>query len=338
MQAPGFWWTPPDRPALAARLLLPASALWAFGVRLRALGARSHRPGVPTICVGNLTAGGAGKTPMVAYLVERLAAHQPHVVLKGHGGRLGRGAPHRVAPEDDGPADVGDEALLHASLAPTWVARDRAAGLGAAERAGAGVLLLDDGMQNPHLDPHLRIAMIDAGQGFGNGRLMPAGPLREPVTSGLARVDLTVLVGPAKARAACRAAWPVLDEMQRDGRLMEAALRPLETGLPLDGAPVIAFAGIGRPEKFFETLRAMGADLQLAEAFPDHHIYADAVLDRLLRRARAVGALVVTTEKDAVRLPPRFRAEVMALPVRLTPEDAAPLEHLLTEHWATDAS
>ncbi|MEM7497932.1 MAG: tetraacyldisaccharide 4'-kinase [Pseudomonadota bacterium] len=329
MQAPGFWWTPPDRPALCARLLWPLSLAWALGARLRALRAHPYRPGVPTICVGNLTAGGAGKTPMVAYLAARLAARAPHVVLKGHGGRLGREAPHRVRLEMDGPVDVGDEALLHAAAASTWVARDRAAGLRAAEGAGAGLLLLDDGLQNPHLAPTVRIVMVDAGQGFGNGRLIPAGPLREAVGPGLARADLAALVGPPPQRAACLAQWPLLEAMAGQGRLVEAELRPLETGLPLDGAPVVAFAGIGRPEKFFETLRAMGANLRLAEAFPDHHVYAESVLERLLRRARAEGALVVTTEKDAVRLPPRFRREVMALPVRLTPVDPGPLDALL---------
>jgi tetraacyldisaccharide 4'-kinase len=234
-----------------------------------------------------------------------------------------------VAPGRDGAADVGDEALLHAARAPTWVARDRAAGLRAAEAAGAGVLLLDDGLQNPRIAPARRIVMVDAGQGFGNGRLVPAGPLREPVEPGLARADLAVLVGEAGARAACLAAWPPLAALGAEGRLVEARLVPLETGLPLAGAPVVAFAGIGRPEKFFATLRAMGADLRIAEAFPDHHVYAPAVLERLLRRARAAGAVVVTTEKDAVRLPPRFRMEVMALPVRLVPEDPALLDRLL---------
>ncbi|MEL7174803.1 MAG: tetraacyldisaccharide 4'-kinase, partial [Pseudomonadota bacterium] len=135
--------------------------------------------------------------------------------------------------------------------------------------------------------------------------------------------------GAPAACAACLGQWPALEALNAEGRLMEARLRPLETGLPLEGAPVVAFAGIGRPEKFFETLREVGAELRLTEAFPDHHVYPDAVLDRLLRRARAEGALVVTTEKDAVRLPPRFRAEVMALPVRLTPVDAAPLDRVL---------
>ncbi|MEL6482736.1 MAG: tetraacyldisaccharide 4'-kinase, partial [Pseudomonadota bacterium] len=132
MQSPAFWWTAPDRPALPARLLAPASALWALGGRLRELGARPFRPPVPTLCIGNLTAGGAGKTPMVAYLATLLAAEAPHIVLKGHGGRLGRAAPHRVELGADGPEAVGDEALLHAATAPTWVSRDRAAGLRAA--------------------------------------------------------------------------------------------------------------------------------------------------------------------------------------------------------------
>ncbi|MEM6944473.1 MAG: tetraacyldisaccharide 4'-kinase [Pseudomonadota bacterium] len=331
MQAPSFWFADPRAPGALPRLLTPASLLWQLGGRLRAFGAKPYASGVPSICVGNLTAGGAGKTPMVAYLAERLAEQAPHIVMRGHGGRLGRGTPHRVEPSRDGPADVGDEALLHAATHPTWVARDRAAGLRAAEAAGAGVLLLDDGYQNPHLAPRYRLLMVDAGQGFGNGRLIPAGPLREPLETGLSRADLVVLAGPEHVRQACLDLWPKLASLRSAGRLVTATLQPVETGLPLTGAPVVAFAGIGRPEKFFATLRAMGADLRVAEAFPDHHVYAPAVLDRLIRRGRAEGAVIVTTEKDAVRLPERYRTEVMALPVRLVPEEIGPLNRLLDD-------
>ncbi|MEM6678845.1 MAG: tetraacyldisaccharide 4'-kinase, partial [Pseudomonadota bacterium] len=299
------------------------------GARLRALGARPDTPPVPTICVGNLTAGGAGKTPMVAYLAARLSGWTPHVLLRGHGGRLGRTVPHRVDLAADDATAVGDEALLHAPTAPTWVARDRAAGLRAAAAAGAGVVLMDDGYQNPHVAPQHRLLMVDAGQGFGNGRLIPAGPLRERVTPGIARADAIVLVGDATARSHALRRWPALGVVAAEGRLAAARLEPIATGLPLDLTPVMAFAGIGRPEKFFETLRTLGADLRLAEAFPDHHVYPDAVLERMIRQARTAGAMLVTTEKDAVRLPARFRGEVMALPVRLVFDEAAALDRAL---------
>ncbi|MEO0821390.1 MAG: tetraacyldisaccharide 4'-kinase [Pseudomonadota bacterium] len=320
MRAPAFWWQAPEAPGLKARLLAPASLLWRLGAALRKARACPERASVPLICIGNLTAGGAGKTPLVRALAARLAAagHTPHILLRGHGGRLGRTAPHRVDPARDGFADVGDEALLHAAQTRTWVARDRLAGARAAARAGAELILMDDGLQNPAILPDLAILVVDAGQGFGNGRVMPAGPLREPVAEGLARIappnrGLAVLIGEPEARARLLAAWPALAAHEP----IPARLAPLATGLPIAGLPVVAFAGIGRPEKFFDTLRALGAQLRRAEAFADHAAYAPAVLTRLQREARAAGAMLVTTEKDAVRLPPAFRREVLVLPVAL---------------------
>ncbi|GMG81802.1 tetraacyldisaccharide 4'-kinase [Paralimibaculum aggregatum] len=325
MRAPGFWSAPRRAPGLAARLLAPASLLWRLGGWLRALRTRPGRAPVPVICIGNLTAGGAGKTPLVLALAARLAAagHAPAIVSRGHGGRL-RG-PHRVDPRADSAADVGDEPLLLAETAPTWIARDRGAGAAAAAASGAGLVLLDDGAQNPSLAKDLTILAVDAGAGFGNGRVIPAGPLREPLETGLARAGLAVLIGPPGARAAARAAWPELAGLP----LAEAELRPPHTGLDLGGMPVVAFAGIGRPAKFFETLAGLGAELRETHGFPDHHAYPEAVLRRLLRAARGQGAMLVTTEKDAVRLPERWRREVMALPVRLEPLDWAPLDAAL---------
>ncbi|MEO1774508.1 MAG: tetraacyldisaccharide 4'-kinase [Pseudomonadota bacterium] len=317
MKAPGFWYAPPGPLAWG---LAPLSLLWRLGSWWRRVRARPHRAGVPVICVGNLTAGGAGKTPMVGELLRLLAGHDPHVVMRGHGGRL-RG-PHQVSLDRDSHLDVGDEALIHAALAPTWVARNRAAGAQAAVAAGAGCLILDDGLQNPSLAHDLRMVLVDAGQGFGNGFIIPAGPLREPVMAGLAHSDLTVLVGEAAVRARALERWPALARTDP----LPARIAPVATGLPLQGTPVVAFAGIGRPQKFFDTLRALGADLRLAEGFADHYAYPPAVLDRLIKRARAEGALLVTTEKDAVRLGPKHRREVLVLPVGLVIEDRARLE------------
>ncbi len=322
MRAPAFWSSPPGAPGLAARLLWPASLLWRLGTALRRLRASPGRAPVPVVCIGNLTAGGAGKTPLVQAIAERLAGQgvAVAVVSRGHGGRC-RG-PHRVDPAADSAAEVGDEPLLLAQTLPVWVARDRLAGARAAAAGGAALVLLDDGAQNPHIAKDLTILAVDAEAGFGNGRVMPAGPLREPVADGLARADLAVLIGPEPARARLLADWPAL------GRLpcVAARLAPPATGLALAGLPVVAFAGIGRPEKFFATLRGMGARLAAAHAFPDHHVYPPRVLRRLLAEARRQGAMLVTTEKDAVRLPPEFRREAMALPIRLEPEDWAPLE------------
>lgn len=325
MRAPRHWWTEPARPGWRARALGPAAALWRIGAWVRGLGARPAAGGVPVICVGNLTVGGAGKTPMVAALMQRLAAQgiAVHVVSKGHGG-VTRG-PYKVALDRHDFRDVGDEPLMLAALGTVWVSRDRAAGVRAAAAEGAELVLLDDGLQNPHVAKDRTIVMVDAVQGFGNGRVIPAGPLREPVGRGLARADLVVLVGSHKARAAAPVRWPVL----AGAPVLGAELHPVETGLPVAGEPVVAFAGIGRPEKFFETLRGMGARLVAARGFPDHHAYRPAVLRRLLAEARRAGAILVTTEKDAVRLPADLRREVLTVQVRLEPEEWWPIDALV---------
>ena len=325
MRAPDFWWHPAERAGPVAGLLRPVAWCWQSVAALRTRLVRPESASVPVVCVGNLTAGGAGKTPAVAALVRRLqaAGRSPHVLLRGHGGRIT--GSHHVDPERDSAAEVGDEALIHAALAPTWVARDRVAGARAAVASGAGLVLMDDGFQNPSLAKDLSILVVDAGQGFGNGRVIPAGPLRESVAGGLARADLVLLVGEPSVRAAALVRWPEIATRP----IVAAELRPVPTGLPLEGEPVVAFAGIGRPEKFFATLRGLGARLVAAEGFPDHHVYDERVLTRLLRLARGQDAMLVTTEKDAVRLPPPFRAEVMVVQVELVPEDWAPLDAAL---------
>ncbi|MEO0623630.1 MAG: tetraacyldisaccharide 4'-kinase [Pseudomonadota bacterium] len=311
MRAPEFWSNPPEMPGLAARLLSPVSLLWRLGGRVRA--ARpSWRAPCPVISVGNLTAGGTGKTPLVRALADRLTArgHAPHILSRGYGGRL-RG-PHRVDPRQDTADDVGDEPLMLAATLPVWIARDRKqAALRAVEEASC--LILDDGHQSTALERDLCVVTVDAGAGFGNGRVIPAGPLREPISEGLARADAVILIGPEADRAACLSKWPELATRP----VAQAELLPSATGLDLAGQPVVAFAGIGRPEKFFATLAAMGADVRLAEPFPDHHSFPVPVLRRLLRTARSQGAMLVTTEKDAVRLPAEFRREVVVVPVDL---------------------
>jgi tetraacyldisaccharide 4'-kinase len=320
MKTPRFWSNPPERPGWQARLLAPAAWLWRLGGWWRGRAVVPYRAPVPVVCIGNLTAGGAGKTPMVAALLARLVAQgrDPHVVSRGHGGRLARSSsarPHRVDPDRDSYEAVGDEPLLLAALAPVWVARDRAAGARAAAAAGAGLIVMDDGFQNPSVVKDRSILMVDAGPGFGNARLIPAGPLREPVAGGLARADAVVLVGTGAERKAAVARWPGL------AGALAARLVPRRTGLSLEGEKVLAFAGIGRPGKFFATLKAMGAQIVEAVPFADHCDYPPAVLRRLQRRALAEGAMLVTTEKDAVRLPAGFRREVVVVQVHLEPDD-----------------
>jgi len=311
MRPPPFWQRPPERPGLAARLLAPLAALYAGATASRLARGGGVRAGVPVICVGNLHAGGTGKTPAVIALARRLAGEGVHVVARGWGGRLS--GPVRVAPARHGTAEVGDEALLTAAFAPVWVARDRAAGVRAAVAAGAGGIILDDGCQDPAVVHDLAIVVVDATRGFGNGRVLPAGPLREPVATGLARADLVLVLGEAPARAAFLARWPAAGlRPVAGGRLV-----PLATGMDWAGLRVVAFAGIGDPAKFFATLEGLGAVLHRRVALDDHQPLGEALLRRLREEARAAGAQLVCTEKDAVRLPARWRREVVTLPVRL---------------------
>ncbi len=316
MRAPRFWDNPPERPGALARLLAPAAWLWAAATRRRIASGPGEAPGAPVICVGNLTVGGTGKTPAAIALLERLSARgvAAQVVTRGYGGSLA--GPVRVDPARHSAAQVGDEPLLLAAFAPVWVGRDRAAAARRAVADGAQAIVMDDGFQNPGLAKDFSIVVIDARTGFGNGRVMPAGPLREPVAEGLARAGLVLLVGGAKDRAAREAALPPGGPPVAGG-----ALEPLRTGMDWTGLRAIAFAGIGRPEKFFATLADLGAEILAAHALADHAALDPRLLARLEREAKVQGAQLVTTEKDAARLPAAFRTRCLVLPVRLVLDD-----------------
>ncbi len=300
--APSFW----SHDGLLARLLAPLSAIGS-AVTARRVARPEWQAPVPVICCGNVTVGGAGKTTLVIDLARRLSALPVHILSRGYGGSS-RGV-HRVAP-DDPVSLVGDEALLLAQAAPTWTGADRAASARAAIQAGAKALLMDDGLQNPTLAKTASILVIDGRTGFGNGRVLPAGPLREPVSTAAARCQAAVLIGPDLTDALTRLPpdLPVLraDPVQDDAIQL------------LNGRKVIAFAGIALPGKFFEPIQQAGADLVAARPFPDHHPYSERELATLLEQARTLGAMLVTTPKDAVRLPQAIRQQVTVIGVGLS--------------------
>ncbi|HEX4112472.1 MAG TPA: tetraacyldisaccharide 4'-kinase [Stellaceae bacterium] len=314
MSPPEFW----ARPGLLPSLLQPVARAYAALGAARRHAVTPYRAPVPVICVGNLVVGGAGKTPVVESVVQilRRRGHRPGILSRGYGGAAA--GPLRVAPARHDAAAVGDEPLLLARAAPVWVGRDRAAAARAACAAGADCLVMDDGFQNPGLAKDLSLLVIDGSYGLGNGRVMPAGPLREPAPQGLARADAIVLIGDDRAGIAARVVKPML----------RAALAPTN-GAAFAGRAVVAFAGIGRPAKFFASLRAAEARLVAQHVFPDHHSYRESELRRLASEAAANDAALVTTEKDHVRLGEEWRERIATLAVRIVWEDESRVTALL---------
>jgi len=308
MRAPDFW----QRPGLRAKLLSPLGILYGASVARKARTATPWRAPVPVICVGNLTAGGSGKTPVAITIAQLLAARGAKVffLTRGYGGR--EKGPLLVAGHNA--AQVGDEALLLAEHAPTIVARDRAAGARLAVAQGAGVIVMDDGHQNFSLAKDVSLVVVDGQSGFGNRHVIPAGPLREPVAQGLARADAVIVMGLGN---------PNLGNFVKP--VLRAQLRA--DGAAFKDQKVFAFAGIGRPEKFIDSLKSVGALVTGTRFFPDHHPYRATEIAALRRDAG--DALLVTTEKDLVRLDATTAQGIVMLKVAATFSDPRLLDSLL---------
>lgn len=302
-EAPPFWWEPVG---WRARALWPAAAIYGRVAGRRMHAARRERIDAPVLCVGNFTVGGTGKTPVSVAIAQhaRGMGLTPGILSRGHGGRLSH--PHIVDPARDTAKLVGDEPLLLASHVPVAVTPDRAAGarLLIAERH-CDFLIMDDGFQSAHIHIDYALVVVDGMRGLGNGRVLPAGPLRAPLTDQMRHADAVLRMGAGQAgdlavRAAARAGKPVYDAMAQPRHAESFA-----------GRRFLAFAGIGNPQKFFETLRRAGGEVVSTRAFPDHHVFTAEELAELARAAGAAGLDLVTTEKDMARL--RHMAEARFL-------------------------
>jgi tetraacyldisaccharide 4'-kinase len=328
LSTPRWWYVREGGPAPLTRTLLrPISWIWAWETARRIRTAHPFTPAVPVICVGNLTVGGTGKTPVVRALVRGLieAGLSAHVLTRGYGGRLK--GPLQVQPQNHTAAEVGDEALMLSQDAPVWIAGDRAAGAKAAAESGAQVIVMDDGHQNPSLRKAFSLVVVDGetreGEWpFGDGAVFPAGPMREPLAAGLARADAVLILLPADIRAPA----PELLAAFKEKPVLRARLVPV--GPPPPG-PQLAFCGIGKPWKMERALKAAGCDLADFAPLPDHHPFDEGLLRFLERRATMLGAGLLTSEKDWVRLPPAWRARVTPWPVEARFDDLEALMGLL---------
>ena len=318
MRAPQFW----ETGGVLAWALSPAAAIWTAVVRWRRATQQPERVRIPVVCIGNVTVGGAGKTPTTIAITNRLAAQGwwPDILSRGYGGKeIG---PVKVDPEQHSAADVGDEPLLLARYGDVWVGADRMASAVRALADEADILIMDDGLQHLSLKQDLSILVIDGPWGLGNGRVMPAGPLREPLGDALERCKAVVIIGEDRHGMAERVAGHMT-------AVLHADLKPKPETMALEGVPVHAFAGIARPEKFFETLRQAGAVVQMTRSFPDHQVLDPMVVMEMLETATQDGARLVTTEKDWVRLDADTRTLAEPVGVELVFRDWDKLDDLL---------
>jgi tetraacyldisaccharide 4'-kinase len=337
MRAPDFWWS--AQPDLLQRLLravlTPVAALYGR-MAVRRMNRGGARVNAPVICIGNYVAGGAGKTPTALAVAKWLkrAGETPAFLTRGYGGALSAdGGAHLVDCRRHGAAETGDEPLLLARVASTVVARDRPSGALLALAGGASIIVMDDGLQNPSLARDFTLAVVDGGVGFGNGRLIPAGPLRAPLHLQLERTDAGLIIGEGEAGEAAERILRDAGKPVFHGRLAPDA----HAALKVLGARVVAFAGIGRPTKFFASLEACGARIVARHALPDHYRYRLADITALQRQAGALDALLMTTEKDMVKIAPYLPAlwpnlpQPEPLPVALVVEEADLLRRLVLD-------
>jgi tetraacyldisaccharide 4'-kinase len=326
LRAPDFWWQAPGR---LSAWLSPLGALYGFAASQRLAG-QGYRAKIPVICIGNPTLGGAGKTPtaIAAGNILKAIGKRPFFLTRGYGGS--EAGPLLADPAKHSPREIGDEALLLAAIAPTVVARDRASGAQLAEASSADVIVMDDGFQNPSLAKDLSVLVVDGAKGLGNGRVFPAGPLRAPLGAQLARAQAMLVIGDGAAgdHAATQARSAGL-QVLRAKFVADAG-----AAAQLKGKRVLAFAGIGDPDKFFRSLELAGAEIAARRAFADHHRFSAREAGELIGEAANQNLVLVTTEKDRARMRgddalSMLRAKALTLPVQLAFDDAQAFKNLL---------
>ena len=320
MRAPEFWQSGPT--AAIGHLLSPLGALYASMTSVRAAKPPTWTAPVPVICLGNLVMGGAGKTLVGLNLIQHLIAmdRTPHVIIRGYGGSLD--GPAQVDKQTHIHHEVGDEALLYANIAPTWIGADRVASAKKAVEAGADVIVMDDGFQNPSLAKTISLLVFDGNYGIGNGYGFPAGPLREILSTGIKRADAVIGIGQLPQTILSAA---------KDKPVFTADTIALGNSDDIKGKRVLAFAGIGRPQKFFDSLVVAGADIVETRSFPDHHNYTDAEIHNLQKEAASKSAQLVTTAKDHVRLSPEIKNLVTAFHVDIKWQNEATFIKFVTK-------
>jgi tetraacyldisaccharide 4'-kinase len=318
LKAPKFWYL--KKVTLLSQILYPLSLLFRLGTKLRNITSHAERFSFPVICIGNIVVGGAGKTPVAIKIAEilKIAGYKPHFISKGYAGLVKKST---LVELWHSPKSVGDEPLLLSQIAPTWVGIDRNNSIQLAKNKGADCIIMDDGFQNPTIHKDFSIIVINASQEFGNEKVMPAGPLRENIKKGLSRTNLIIVIGEIK------------DSLQKNIPahipIIQAKFKINNENKIFKGQKITAFAGIAYPEKFFTSLKEQGGKIIKEITYPDHHIYDENDLLSLAEIANKTQSILVSTQKDFVRIPKSYRALVNTLEGKISFEKENIIKEIL---------
>lgn len=319
LKAPKFWYIKKD--TIYSKILYPLSLVFRLGTKIRNITSRTNKSSLPIICIGNIVVGGAGKTP-VALKIGRIlikSGYNPHFISRGYAGIIKSST--LVQPWHS-PKSVGDESLLLSDIAPTWIGIKRHKSIRLAEKNGSDCIVMDDGFQNPTIHKNFSIVVINSSQEFGNKRVIPSGPLRESIKRGLSRTNLVIMIGNVTKflNEIIPAHIPIISanfNINKENKIFK-------------GQKITAFAGIAYPEKFFDSLRKLGAIIVKEVTYPDHHIFDDNDLLNLAEIANKTKSILVSTQKDFVRIPKSYRSLVNTLAGEIVFDNEDLIKEILT--------